>query len=181
MLLGKRVRLRRVERDDLPRFVAWLNDPEVREGLAMLYPVSLLHEEQWLEGVMKLEPAAQPFAIDALAEGQSPAASIHIGILGLHNLDWKNSHAELGIFIGDKAFWGRGYGTDALRTLLQFAFSELNLHRVWLKVYEYNARAIRSYEKAGLKHEGRLRHDRFHAGRYWDTLLMGMFRTELSV
>jgi RimJ/RimL family protein N-acetyltransferase len=176
--MGRAVRLRRVEHDDLPRFAAWLNDPEVREGLAMVYPVSVAGEEQWFEAMQRREPAEQQFAIDALSGGGG--AVLHIGILGFRVVDWKNSHAELGIFIGDKAFWGRGFGTDAVRTLVAWAFDELNMHRVWLKVFEDNRRAIRAYEKVGFRHEGRLREERFHAGRYSDTLVMGLLRTEFE-
>lgn len=178
MLSGNAVRLRRVEREDLPRCAAWLNDPEVREGLEMIYPVSLVNEEQWFEAMLRNEPAAQQFSIDALSGGGG--AVLHIGVIGFHSVDWKNSHAEIGVFIGDKAFWGRGFGTDAVRTLTRWGLNELNLHRVWLKVYEDNKRAIRSYEKAGFRHEGRLREDRFHRGRYCDTLVMGVLRSEFE-
>jgi len=174
MIFGERVRLRRVEREDLPRFVQWLNDAEVREHLAAVYPMSHVHEEQWFADTLKLEPALQPFAIDVRAA----EAWIHVGGTALHNVDWRNRSAELGIFLGDKSIWGAGYGTDALRTFVAWAFRELNLNRVWLKVYEDNARGIRCYEKVGFRREGRLRQDRFHSGRYQDTLLMGLLREE---
>jgi RimJ/RimL family protein N-acetyltransferase len=176
MIQGQRTRLRRIERSDLPNCVKWLNDPEVRDGLAIYYPVGMVFEEQWFDSVQSLEPAMQPFAIEAVTE----SAAIHIGTTAFTSLAWKNSSAEVGIFIGDKAFWGRGFGTDALRALVRWGFDELNLHRVWLKVYEDNARAIRSYEKVGFRQEGRLRHERFHRGRYFDTLMMGLLRTEFE-
>ena len=176
MIQGERTRLRRIEKDDLPRCVQWLNDPEVRDGLALYYPVSQAFEEQWFSSSLQREPALQPFVIEATTE----SARIPIGVASLHEIDWRNRSAQLGIFIGDKAFWGRGYGTDALRTLVRWSFGELNLHRTWLKVYEDNARAIRSYQKVGLRQEGRLREDRFHGSRYYDTLVMGVLRTEFE-
>jgi RimJ/RimL family protein N-acetyltransferase len=103
----------------------------------------------------------------------------HIGTTGFHQVDWKNRTAELGIVIGDKEWWGRGYGTDAVRALARWALDELALNRLWLRVYEDNARAIHSYEKVGFKVEGRLRQDRFHGGRYFDTVVMGLLRDEL--
>jgi RimJ/RimL family protein N-acetyltransferase len=165
-----------MEKDDLPRCVQWLNDPDVRDGLALYFPVSQAFEERWFESALAQEPALQPFAIDATTE----SAKLPIGITSLHEIDWRNRSAQLGIFIGDKAFWGRGYGTDALRALLRWCFGELNLHRAWLRVYEDNARAIRSYQKVGMKQEGRLREDRFHKGRYYDTLVMGVLRAEFE-
>ena len=185
MIYGERVRLRRIEREDLPRFVAWLNDPEVREGLALLHPLSLVQEEDWFAATLKLEAAAQPFSIDARdaaagTETASAAEWTHIGSLGFHSVDWRNRWAELGICIGNKSFWSAGYGSDAVRALLGWGFRELNLNRVWLKVFESNSRAIGCYEKVGFHHEGRFRQDRFHAGRYWDTLVMGLLRDEFG-
>jgi diamine N-acetyltransferase len=183
VILGERVRLRRLERTDLPRFVEWLNDPEVRDGLALFYPMSQVHEDEWFEGTLRLEPALQPFAIDAALGVAGPTGGpttwVLVGSTGFHALDWKNRWGEVGIVIGRKDLWGHGYGTDALRTLVRWGFRQLNLNRVFLRVNDDNARAIRSYEKIGFVHEGRLRQDRYHAGRYLDTLLMGILRDDL--
>ncbi len=101
-----------------------------------------------------------------------------IGTTGFHEIDWRNRHGEFGIVIGAKEFWNRGFGADAVRTLVGFGFGELNLERIMLRVYDDNLRAIRCYEKAGFTLEGRLRRDRYHNGRYSDTLLMGVLRSE---
>jgi len=179
MLKGDRVRLRRIERADLPRFVGWLNDPEVRQHLAWVYPLSLVQEDAWFEEQQKAEPAAQPFAIEARQErGEGEPEWALVGATGLHVVDWRNRWAELAIFLGDKSRWGDGLGTEATRLLVRWAFDTLNLNRVFLRVYADNARAIRCYEKVGFKSEGRLRQDRFQDGRYVDTLLMGLLREE---
>src|SRR5438445_2509911 len=119
VILGERVRLRRIERGDLPRFVEWLNDPEVREHLSLGYPLSLSHEEEWFEGTLRQEPAAQPFAIDARGSppGAEPAERLHIGTVGFHAVDWRNRSAELGIALGRRDSWAKGYAADAARTL----------------------------------------------------------------
>ncbi len=101
-----------------------------------------------------------------------------IGWISLDGVDWPNGDAWVGIGIGERDCWGKGYGTDAMRVLLRYAFMELNLHRVSLSVYEYNPRAIRSYEKAGFVHEGRLRQAIQREGRRWDLLYMGILRGE---
>jgi RimJ/RimL family protein N-acetyltransferase len=183
MIHGERVRLRRVERSDLSRYVEWLNDPDVREHLALVHPIGQAGEEQWFEATLRGEPACQPFAVDARAANLPPETAgepwVHIGSAGFHEVDWRNRMAELGLVIGRKDLWGRGYGTEAVHVLARWGFLELNLHRVQLKVYEDNARAIRAYEKAGFKVEGCLRQSRFHGGRYHNTLLMGLLREEL--
>lgn len=101
-----------------------------------------------------------------------------IGFVGLGRLLWTHGDAWLGIGLGEREYWGKGYGTDALRLILRYGFTELNLHRVSLGVFEYNPRAVRSYEKAGFVLEGRTRQDVRRDGRYWDSLWMGILREE---
>jgi RimJ/RimL family protein N-acetyltransferase len=179
VILGGQTRLRRPERDDLPAFAAWLNDPEVRRHLALGYPLSLIHEEHWLEDELRKEPATQSFVIEAMRIG-GEAYWNAVGVTGFHAIDWRSRSGELGIVIGQKSVWGSGIGTDATRTLVRWGFQELNLNRVFLRVFEDNAAAIRCYEKVGFKHEGRLRQDRYQDGRYLDTLVMGLLRDELA-
>lgn len=179
MIQGEKVRLRRPERADLPRFAGWLNDPEVRRHLALIYPMSGAHEEHWFEEQLKKEPALQAFVIEAARVG-GDAAWNPVGVIGFHAIDWRSRAGELGLVIGEKSVWNAGLGTDAVRTLVRWGFRELNLNRVFLRVFEDNAPAIRCYEKVGFKHEGRLRQDRYQDGRYLDTLVMGLLREELG-
>jgi len=172
MIKGKKTRLRAIEREDIPRFVKWFNDPEVRHYLDRYLPMSTAEEEKWFEGQLE-DRENKVFAIET-AEG------VHIGNCGLHRIDWKNRSAELGIFIGEKEYWGQGYGSDAITALLRFAFREMNLHRIHLRVHDYNERAIRCYEKCGFRHEGTLREALFRDGRYHDILLMGILREEFE-
>jgi RimJ/RimL family protein N-acetyltransferase len=92
--------------------------------------------------------------------------------------DPEDRKAGLGIIIGEKEYWSKGYGSDAIVTLLRFAFHEMNLHRVQLSVHDGNDRAKACYRKCGFVEEGRLRQDRFARGRYIDTLIMGVLRDE---
>jgi RimJ/RimL family protein N-acetyltransferase len=102
-----------------------------------------------------------------------------LGDVGLDVVNgWMGRTAFVGIGIGERAYWGKGYGTDAMKVALRFAFTEINLERVTLNVFEYNPRAIRSYEKAGFKHEGRMRGALLKDGRRWDMIYMGILREE---
>jgi RimJ/RimL family protein N-acetyltransferase len=174
MIYGQRIRLRHVEREDLPRFVDWLNDPEVRQGLAMHLPISQVEEEQWFENMLKRDNDERPLVIEV--KGQDGWTMI--GNSGFFNIDWRNRCAELGIFIGDKTLWNQGYGTETMRLLLHHGFTTLNLHRIFLRVYEENPRAVRAYEKAGFILEGRMRQAEFRDGNYLDVLLMSVLRPE---
>lgn len=101
-----------------------------------------------------------------------------IGFVGLGGINWNNGDGWVGIGIGETEYWGKGYGTDAMRLTLRFAFTELNLHRVSLNTFECNPRAIRSYDKAGFVVEGRERQVLNREGRRWDVIYMGILRQE---
>lgn len=138
---------------------------------ARLWSVKKIKE--WLEKDLEKEsPTTFTFFIRAL-EGDRL-----IGFVGLGGVQWSQGDAWMGIGLGDRQDWGRGYGTDALRVLLGNAFTELNLRRVSLGVFEYNPRALRSYEKAGFRIEGRQRKRYQREGRRWDGILMGILREE---
>jgi RimJ/RimL family protein N-acetyltransferase len=175
MPTGKLVRLRAVELDDLDRSFAWINDAEVTRYLAhqSAYPFSRAQEEEWIRGAVKrTQPPDLTYAIETLEDAR------HIGSIGLHGM-LNNAHkAELGILIGDKTCWNRGFGTDAIVTMLKFAFDHINLNRVVLEVHDDNARAIACYRKCGFIEEGLLRQDRYRDGEYGDTIVMGVLREE---
>lgn len=102
----------------------------------------------------------------------------YIGFVVLHSIEWNNAAGILSMGIGERDYWGKGYGSDALRLILRYGFHELNLHRIGLDVHSTNARAIRAYEKAGFTHEGALREAGYRDGRRYDRLLMGILRPE---
>ena len=174
MIYGTRVRLRHTEKNDLPLFVEWLNDPEVRRGLMGHLPLSIAEEQQWFENMLKSPQDERPLVIEA----QTDDGWTMIGNSSFHNLDWRNRNAELGIFIGDKSYWDQGYGTEVMRLLLQHGFMTLNLHLIYLRVYEDNQRAIRAYEKSGFLEDGRLREMVYQDGKYLDVIFMGVLRNE---
>lgn len=167
---GQRVRLRAIERGDIPAFVRWFNDPEVTQYLQMYMPMSYAQEERWFDAHLD-DHQRQVFGIETL-DGRL------IGNVGLENIEWKDRKCVLGIVIGEKEYWGQGYGTDAIKTLLGFAFAHMNLHRVMLSVWDYNVRAQRCYVKCGFQQEGRLRQARYYNGAYHDEIVMGVLRDE---
>ena len=170
---GRLVRLRAREMADLERAYAWINDYDVARFLLLRYPQSREQEEAWLRNTPHAGFHAVPLAIDTL-EG------VHIGNIDLRDIQPENRTAELGVMIGDKRYWGRGYGSDAVRTLTRFAFRMMNLQRVHLRTYEYNERAQAAFRKAGFKEEGRLRRHLYMEGRYWDVIVMGCLREDFE-
>lgn len=174
MIYGDRIRFRAPEREDVPIFAAWINDPEVRFGISSFLPMSIAREEGWFESMVKRPAIEHPLTIE-VKEGEEWTAIGNIGFFDFGNLARK---AEVGIMIGNKAYWDQGYGTEAMALILKHGFETLNLNRVFLRVFERNPRAVRCYEKVGFLHEGKLRQDVYVEGDYSDMLLMGILRSE---
>ena len=174
MLEGTLVRLRPLEPADLEREYRWINDREVTRYLAARYPIAMEQEERWLR-----ELPANDFT-HGVRLAIETKDGLHIGNLDLHQPNAEDRKAGLGIMIGDKDYWSNGYGTDAIVTLLRFGFEQMNLHRVWLHVFEFNERAIACYQKCGFQIEGRLRQHRYSEGRYWDVFVMAILRDEFE-
>ena len=173
MLIGSRVRLRAIERDDLPRFVAWLNDPEVRRTLVLFAPMSLAAEEAWYQGLAG-DPSRHVFAIDAKGADEWS----HVGTCGLERVDLRAGSATLGIFVGERSRWGQGIATEAIELLLRFGFEELRLNRVELEVFDLNTRGRRVYDRLGFVLEGTRRQAHFLEGRYVDAHTMSLLAEE---
>lgn len=169
---GRLVRLAAVDYEELASMIAkWSRDSEYWRFMASeaSRPFSVNQTRAWFD---KEPPDIFHFLIRCLANDQV------IGDIGLEGVRWNHGETFVGIGIGERDYWGKGYGTDAMQIILRYAFQELNLQRVALNVFEYNPRAIRSYEKAGFRHEGRVRDCLQRAGRRWDLIYMGITREE---
>ena len=170
-LRGKKVVLRPLnKKTDLAVCSRWINDPEVNYFLGVYLPQMESQEEEWFDRVAKGENNIV-FAIETI-EGK------YIGNIGLHNIDWKDRVAATGTIIGEKEYWGKGYGTDAKMLLLEFAFNTLNLEKICSDVFEFNGRSLNYGKKCGYKEEGRKRSQVFKNGRRWDVIILGVLREE---
>ena len=175
MITGKKVRLRAMERCDIPNTSKWLNDEE-----GMYYEghpgntISLAEAERRFNEELERRPQDRKDYIIETLDG------IPIGRIRYVDLSVKDRNAGLGIHIGEKDYWGKGYGTDAVMTLLNYLFNELQLHRVWLGTESYNLRAQRCYEKCGFVKEGVDRESRFVDGQYNDRISMGILSREFN-
>jgi RimJ/RimL family protein N-acetyltransferase len=169
-LEGRLVRLRAMELEDAARLNPLFKDPEVLAGLIVAMPQSLSGFRDWSEAARRSEDE-----IDLIIERLEGEA---IGACGLRGLNDRNRAGDLGIWIA-RPYWGRGFGTDAVRTLCRFAFRHMNLQRVDLHVYSNNLRGRRAYEKVGFRLEGTLRRGQFVGGEYVDELVMGLLAEEL--
>lgn len=173
MLQGKRVRLRGISRDDLTRFWEFNNDllVELAGGGDPPFPQSLARlQAEFDQDAAKGGRDRTVFAIEA--DGKC------IGGCGLFPPEATARTAEMGIAIGDKEYWGKGYGRESVLLLLRYAFRHLNYRKVWLRVHARNERAARAYRACGFVEEGRQRAHVWSDGAYDDLILMGALREE---
>ncbi len=156
-------------------FSRWFQDTEWLRFLDT-EPPRMFSEKKWKEWLEKdLEKGVSDGVFFTIRTLESDKV---IGFIGLFDLYLGHGDALVAIALGERDYWGKGYGTDAMRIMLRYAFNELNLRRVGLIVFEYNPRAIRSYEKVGFAHEGRIRQVMQRDGKRWDYLYMGILREE---
>jgi UDP-4-amino-4,6-dideoxy-N-acetyl-beta-L-altrosamine N-acetyltransferase len=170
ILKGKKTILRPIKLSDAPRFVRWMNDPEIIQYLSIRNPVTLEGEKEWIKSLKKNKNDII-LAIDT-------DKGVHIGSIGIHRINKEHQRATLGINIGDKNYWGKGYGSDVFRSILKYCFGELGLHRVELEVHETNPRAKRMYEKSGFIFEGVKRQANLHDGKFYDNIVMSILKQE---
>ena len=168
---GNLVRLTIVDPEKDAEFLAkWNHDSEYSRLLNddAVYMWTPKQVKEWIEK----EKNIYFFIIRTTTDDQP------IGFVELDGFNWAARHAWVGIGLGEREFWGKGYGTEAMQILLRFAFQEMNLNRVNLNVFEYNLRAQKSYLKCGFVEEGRTRKSMMREGKRWDAVYMGILKSE---
>jgi RimJ/RimL family protein N-acetyltransferase len=174
MIAGDHVILRAFETDDASRCYRWMNDPNIVRTLKSRYPIAFQNEIEWLERAMHPSVVERHFAIERKDE------RLHIGNASIHDIDWVSRVAWFGLFIGEPTAWNRGFGGDALRTLVRFAFEEMNLFKLRINIFDYNDRARHVLENIGFVQEGKLERDFYREGTYHDIVILSVFRDRFS-
>jgi len=171
-MVGKKCYLSVINIEDYEKYTKWVNDMEVAIG--MIFSAGLItpiQERHILEGLSNTD---FNFAIVDLESDEL------IGNVGFPKIDYINRIAEFGIFIGNKDYWGKGYGVEAAQLILDFGFNILNLNNIYLKVYSYNQPAIKCYKKAGFKEAGRIREAKQIAQIKYDEIYMDILAREFK-
>ncbi len=173
MLQGERIWLRPIEERDLEAYRLACTDRDIASLAGFSHPMSETNLRRWFEQA-SVQHGSDAFYFSICRLGEDA----FLGTAVLWHMDQVNGSAEISMFIADKELWGHGYGTEALNALVDFAFGELPLERIWLKVYAHNPRAQKTYDKAGFVKEGVMRHARRHRGGFSDSILMSQLRDE---
>lgn len=175
MIRGEKVWLRPTEPSDVINDSQYAGDAEVGHFLGAKTPMSKAAAERFSAEIFSQNQGDQTnygYAICLLGTEES------IGTVFLRGVDKVNGSGIVGIFITDRRYLGQGYGTDALNALVDFGFGELRLERIELEVFDFNERAVRSYQKAGFQTDAVLRHARFHRGAHHDVHIMSILRDD---
>jgi len=170
MIAGEHVILRAFEREDAERCYHWMNDPNIVRTLKSRYPIAFQSEMEWIERAMLSSPTERHFAIERRDD------RTHIGNASLHDIEWVSRTGWFGLFIGEPSAWNRGFGTDAIRTLVRFAFEEMNLRKLRIHVFDYNEKAKHVLLAQGFVEEGKLRRDFYREGMFHDIVILSVFR-----
>lgn len=172
-MIGKKIYLRILEREDIPLTQKWINDPEISRAMGYLPTKSLANQERWFD-LQTNDQSSYVFAV-CLKENEQ-----HIGNVALGRIDNISRNASFSIFIFDGQHRNQGYGTEATILCLEFAFDRLNLHKVYLRTSPTSAAAISMYGKVGFQEEGVQREQNFNNGAYEDKILFGILRSEFK-
>lgn len=172
ILEGKKIRLRPFEERDLDGIMEWINDHEVTRTLLVgRYPMTRQMEREWLEARLKGSETEVGFAVETLA-------GLYLGGISFFRILAVERHAELGLVIGRKSEWGKGYAREAMELMVDYGFRQLNFNMIYLGVLPANTRAHKIYLDLGFLEEGRLRQRVFKDGVYQDIISMSLLRSE---
>jgi RimJ/RimL family protein N-acetyltransferase len=174
-LRGEKVILRPLEEGDInTRYLSWLNDREVTRYMeTRSFPYTMRELRRFYDEMEKSRT-------DMLLAITDKRNGLHIGNIKLGGINWVHRFGELGIMIGEKKYWGRGYGQEACTLLLKYAFEKLNMNKVFLGAYAVHESAIKAYQKAGFKVEGRIKDIFYFDGRYVDKIMMGISKDDFK-
>lgn len=164
-----KVKIRRFEREDIPKKVEWINNSENNQFLHYDIPLSVVGTEKWFDS-----HRGEENRYDAVIE----ADGMPVGTIGLINIDRKNNKAEYYIAMGEVAYKGRGVAKEASRLLLQYGFGELGLNRIYLFTETRNVAARKLFEKIGFVREGLIKQDLVSHGKYVDRIAYGLLRRD---
>ena len=172
-LEGEKCYLSPITVEDAGKYCEWINNLDISKYLSFAHlQLGVLKERKLLEEL--IEQGAQVFAIIDKNTDKI------MGNCSLFDINFRNSIADLGIFIGEESNLGRGFGTEAISLLLDYGFNILNLHNIMLEVYSYNTRAIKSYLKCGFKFIGRRREEKVISGKRFDLIYMDILASEFK-
>ena len=173
MLRGKRLNLRAIEREDLPRLRDWRNLPELRRNFREVRELNMLSQEAWLT---RISASANDFMFMVELTDGTP-----IGVAGLVYVHWVLRSADISLYIGHEGIYidgSGGYAEETAQILIKYGFDNLNLHKVWTELYSFDDRKIELFTRLGFGRDAVLRDNCFEDGRYHDSYIYSLIRSD---
>lgn len=171
MISSQRLNFRAIENRDVAHYQRWINDSETNFWRGLYHPMSLVEAAEALETLKNSSQSQISLLIETKEFEQ-------IGLVGLRGICPRSRRAEIWIYLGEKKIWNQKYGQEAIATLVNYAFEEMNLHRIWLECDPEYEQSVKCYSKVGFVLEGKLRDGYFRHGRYRDTIIMGLVNSK---
>jgi len=169
---GENVYLRPLRKNDMKLFTKWNNDPEIMELMAFTKSTTEKYWRKWFEKIIKAPDAIYFGVVKKLNDKL-------IGFVHLEQIMWSHRLCrDIGIAIGEKGEWSKGYGTEAMKLLIEYAFNVLDLYRLELMTFTYNKRGLKVWKKCGFKKEGVMRKARLVDGEWQDVIFFGLLKDE---
>jgi len=172
MIDGNKVILESVDSEHIEQFRTWRNNPNLRKYFREYREISDLMQKKWFDKI-NTDPNQVNFSI------KDKKTNKLIGHCGLYYINWINRTAEFGIYVGEESYRNGGYGSDSLRCLIRYGFNDINLNKIWCEVYDNNA-SIDVYKRIGFVFEGTMRENYYNEGKYWDSHILSLLRSEWS-
>ena len=172
---NKKIFLSPVEEENIEQLRQWRNRPDLRQYFREYKEISKISQLKWFTKHVNEDPNEINFEIHDYESNKL------IGHCVLSQIKWTNRTSEFGIYIGDDSFLGKGYGKDALETLIKYGFEEICLNRIWAEVYSINENALNLYKKVGFEVEGILKQHVYKNGKFIDSFLIGLLKEKWDV
>jgi len=171
MLIGKKLKLRKVLDEDLKIIRDWRNSPRIWDFNTQYILLNMIHQNEWYRSISKKNSDRIMFMIEAKQRKL-------IGICGLIHIDSKNKNAGVAILIGEQKIHGKGYGGEALKLLLEYGFRKLKFHRISAEIFEYNSISVKLFKKLNFKYESTQKQSIWRRGRWWNVYLYSVLESE---
>lgn len=174
MLRGKYVVLRSLEEEDLETLKKWRNSKNIRKTTREYRLLNMINQRKWFESIHKNNPPTE------IMFGVTNKKNKLIGVTGLTYTDWKNSHAEISIYLSTKNWQKTKESKDTINLIIKYGFGELNLHRLWVEIFAISTENIQLFRKMRFVKEGTLRHKLWRDRRWWDSYIYSMLSSEYN-
>ena len=174
MISGSKIVLQTIEEKDLETLRNWRNNPNFRKFFREWKEISKSEQENWFRELSANKIKSIMFSIERSNDSKL------IGCAGFNYVDWINNSAELSIYIGLNNIYidPNDYALDTCKALFNYGFCELNFHKIWAEIYEFDNKKVKLFQNLGMKKDGILRDNCFHKGKYWNSLIYSSIQNE---